>query len=52
MKNFKQLVMEISEIESENDRRIVCGDIDKSFEHGKISWKDHEILYNLACKIA
>ena len=52
MKTFKQLVQAISEIRTENDRLAVCGEINKSFEHDKITWKDHEMLYGLACRIA
>lgn len=52
IKGFKQLVAAIAGIESEEDRNYVCGEINLSFEHEKISWKDHEMLYQLACRLA
>ena len=52
IKTFKQLVALISEINSEDDRSYTLGEIDRSFEREKTSWSDHEMLYQLACKVA
>ena len=52
IKTFKQLVALISEINSEDDRSYTLGEIDRSFEREKISWSDHDMLYQLACKVA
>lgn len=51
IKTFKQLVKAIAEIKTEEDRLIVYGDIDNSFQHGKITWNDHQILYTLAFRV-
>ena len=52
VKTFKQLVVLISRISTEDDRSYALGEIDRSFEREKISWNDHEMLYQLACKVA
>ena len=50
---FKQLVVMISEIETEEDYNYVtCSAIKNSFEADKITWKDHEVLWALADKVA
>lgn len=50
---FKQLVAMIAEIETEEDfNRVTCGAISRSFQHEKITWKDHETLWKLAEKVA
>ena len=36
----------------DDDRSYTLGEIDRSFEREKISWSDHEMLYQLACKVA
>ena len=50
-KTFKQLVDTISNISSDEDFNEACGEIDISFQHDKISWKDHELLYKLVSKV-
>lgn len=52
VKTFKQLVVLISRISTEDDRSYALGELDRSFEREKISWNDHEMLYQLACKVA
>lgn len=42
---FKELIKLFSEIETEDDFNRACGEIDNSFQHEKISWGDHELLY-------
>lgn len=45
---FKQLVKLFSEVKTEEDFNRACGAIDDSFQHDKINWNDHELLYDLA----
>ena len=51
IKTFKQLVKEIAEIKTEEERLTVYVDIDNSFQHEKITWDDHQILYTLAFRV-
>ncbi len=48
---FKKLVYRISEIETEEDAHIVCGEINKSFEHEHITYSDLNILYHMAWRM-
>ena len=49
---FKQLVKQLWYINgSEEGFHGMCADIDKSFEREKITWEDHEMLYDMACWI-
>lgn len=48
VKSFKQLVEALSHVHSKEDTNEVMGQIDNSFQAERISWKDHEILYELA----
>lgn len=48
---FKKLVQMICTIRTENDRNNVFGQIDRSFNLGKIAFADHEMLHELASKI-
>lgn len=50
-KSFKQIVSEIADINSQEDFDAACGDIDISFQHDKINWDDHELLYKLVSKV-
>ena len=49
---FKELVKLFSEVETEDDFNRACGEIDNSFQHEKISWNDHQLLYRLAKPIS
>ena len=51
-KTFKTIVKEIANIITEDDRNRVFWQIDRSFEREVISWQDHELLFELASKIA
>lgn len=51
IKTFKQLVKEIAEIKTEEERLTVYVDIDNSFQHEKITWDDHQILYTLVFRV-
>mgnify|MGYP007101905768 CR=1 FL=1 len=44
---FKKLVQLISEIGKYEDCNKVENEIKKSFESGKITWKDHEMLWSI-----
>ena len=48
---FKKLVRAISEIKTENDRDDCWAQIDRVFEAEKISFEDHEMLYNLTSMV-
>ncbi len=48
---YKKLVQMIIEAETPDDINEVCGKIGKAFESEKISWKDHEQLFDLVAKI-
>lgn len=48
---FKKLVRAISEIKTENDRDDCWAQIDRAFEEEKISFEDHEMLYNLTSMV-
>ena len=53
---FKQFVKRIIEAKDQQDaiNNVFYGDngIDKAFQQGKISYKDHEILLSLINKLA
>lgn len=44
---YKKLVQEIIDITDKDSFCRVCGDINRAFENGKISYKDHEQLFDL-----
>ena len=48
---FKKLVIMIDNIKTKDDVLYTWAAINKSFEADKISWNDHELLYDLASKI-
>ena len=48
---FKKLVKAIAAIKTENDMDDCWAQIDRAFEEEKISWDDHETLYNLTSMI-
>lgn len=48
---FKGLVKMIVLVNSMEDYNVVCGTIDQMFNQGKISWSEHELLYDLLGKI-
>lgn len=50
-KTYKQLVMQIHDIESEIDANDAIHEIDESYGEGKITWKDHETLIDIICMI-
>lgn len=48
---YKQLVNAIGDLDQANIVNKLLGEINYSFEHEKITWKDHETLYKIACMI-
>ena len=50
-KMFKKLVYKIAAIKTEGDRNECFAEIDKAFDNNKITWNDHETLYNLAAAV-
>ena len=48
---FKKLVQQIAAIKSVDDRNTCFGAINFAFERNKISWDDHELLYDLAAMV-
>jgi len=49
---FKKIVNAIAEIHTKDDFNAACGMIDSAFQHEKINWNDHELLYELVSKLA
>lgn len=49
---FKKIVAAIAEINTREDVDNVLGMIDTAFQHEKISWKDHEVLFGIVGKIS
>lgn len=46
-KTYKQLVEQLSEIKTTEDLWNLCGEIDRSYQHEKITYKDNETLYKI-----
>lgn len=48
---FKKIVSAIAAINTQEDVNTVYGMIDTAFQQEKITWKDHEVLFEIAGKI-
>ena len=48
---FKKIVSFISTINTPEDIDTAYGMIETAYQHEKISWADHEMLYALVAKI-
>lgn len=46
-KTFKQLVGQLAEVKNRDDLWALCGEIDQSYQHEKITYKDNETLYKI-----
>ena len=46
-KTFKQLVAQLSNVTNRAELWELCGEIDQSYQHEKITYKDNEILYKI-----
>ena len=50
MKAYKEIVAKIAEMKTEGEYNEVCSMISQAFNKDKISWKDYEILNEVAAK--
>lgn len=50
-KTFKQLVVELSNVKTQEDCFRFCHDVDMSYQHDKITYQDNETLYRIVNKI-
>lgn len=48
---FKKIVAAIAKIDTMDDFNAVCGMVDTAFQQEKISYNDHELLYDLLGKV-
>lgn len=48
---FKQIIKAISQATSEKEIGVIFGEIQDAFESDKITFKDYELLYDIAEKI-
>lgn len=48
---FKQLIRMLAEVETKADAWDVECEVKKSYEHDKITWADHELIYSLLGKL-
>lgn len=48
---FKKIMNALLNAETESEKAEATGMINKAFENGKITWKDHELLYKLVAKL-
>lgn len=46
-KTFKQLVVELSNVKTQEDCFKFCHDVDMSYQHDKITYQDNETLYRI-----
>ena len=51
-KTFKQLVEELSNVRTKEDLNRFCFQIDMSYQHGKITYKDNETLYRIVNNVS
>ena len=50
-KDVQEAGYKIAAIKTEGDRNECFAEIDKAFDNDKITWNDHETLYNLAAAV-
>lgn len=50
-KMFKKIIAAIAKIDTMDDYNAVCGMVDIAFQQEKISYNDHELLYDLLGKV-
>lgn len=46
-KTFKQLISQLAEVRTKEELWALCGEIDGSYQHEKITWQDNETLYQI-----
>ena len=51
-KLFLVLMARALDAKTEEEINLLCGDIDFHFQHEKISWQEHELLYKLINRLS
>lgn len=46
-KTFKQLITDLAKVRSKDDLTRFMFDVDMSYQHDKITYKDNEIIYEI-----
>lgn len=46
-KTFKQLITDLAKVRSKDDLYRFMYDVDMSYQHDKITYKDNEIIYEI-----
>lgn len=46
-KTFKQLISQLAEVRTKEDVWTLCGEVDQSYQHGKITYNDNETIYKI-----
>ena len=46
-KTFKQLITDLANIKTKEDLWTLCGAVDQSYQHEKITYKDSETIYRI-----
>ena len=46
-KTFKQLITDLAKVRSKDDLYRLMYDVDMSYQHDKITYKDNEIIYEI-----
>jgi len=48
---YKKIVQIIIDAVTEEEMNHACGEIDRAFQAGKITWNDNEQLYDIVAKV-
>ncbi len=51
-KEIRRIIELIITAENDSDINHICGEIDRAFQAGKITWSDNELLYDLVAKVS
>lgn len=46
-KTFKQLITDLAKVRSKDDLTRFMFDVDMSYQHDKITYKDNEVIYEI-----
>lgn len=46
-KTFKQLITDLAKVRSKDDLNRFMFDVDMSYQHDKITYKDNEVIYEI-----
>lgn len=44
---FKKILRQITQIVTEEEFNVCCGEISRAYEAGKISWNDYNLLFDV-----